>query len=321
MGYPDFVCMGFQKCATTTLYDLLKQHPQIVLCRDVKEPMYYRVPLFSFFGQGKRFYKWRYFGHVEEGDKRLKGEVNAGLTFTNCAKKVSRNMPPDTKMIFMMRNPVDRSYSSYKYFLARGFLTRDAVKYDIEHGHAAGFDHYVHDVLDNPKKRSKVMDKRFKYLVFSQSNYAACIREFLSTYDVKNMNFVIFEDFVRHEHEQCREIYSFLGIEDAPDIQYDLQSNESAEKPVSPVKSKCFMFLKGCNHFLYDLCCITHWSPWLYDKFRLGYNKARSKCLAEDTDRSKVLPETRAYLKKYYDADVRDLEQLTARDLRTIWNW
>ena len=28
---PDFVCIGFQKCGTTTLYDLLKQHANIYL--------------------------------------------------------------------------------------------------------------------------------------------------------------------------------------------------------------------------------------------------------------------------------------------------
>lgn len=43
---PDFVCIGFQKCGTTTLYDLLKQHANIYLTEDVKEPMFYRVPGF-----------------------------------------------------------------------------------------------------------------------------------------------------------------------------------------------------------------------------------------------------------------------------------
>ena len=35
----SFICIGFQKCGTTSLYDLLKQHSDIYLTEDVKEPI------------------------------------------------------------------------------------------------------------------------------------------------------------------------------------------------------------------------------------------------------------------------------------------
>ena len=41
---PDFICIGFQKCGTTSLYDLLKQHPNVYLTEDVKEPMFLPGP-------------------------------------------------------------------------------------------------------------------------------------------------------------------------------------------------------------------------------------------------------------------------------------
>ncbi len=319
MNYPDFVCMGFQKCGTTSLYTLLSHHPDIALCRDVKEPMYYRVPLASTIGLGKLYYKHRYFGHIKRGDKRLLGEINAGLTFSGCARKLSKNMPSSTKMIFMMRNPVDRSYSAYKYFLARGFLPMNIIAADKKFGHAKGFDIYVHSVLDNPKKRGCIMKKRMKYLVFSQSNYGACVSEYLSAFQLKNMHFMIFEEFVQDEHTACRRLYDFLGIADDANISYNAKSNESNEQVISPLKAKYFWLIKGVHYFFYDLIAMPHWAPKLYDRFASYYKRVRRSTLMRDTDKSKVLPQTRAYLMKYYHADIRRMEGLCGRDLRKIW--
>jgi len=320
MAYPDFVCMGFQKCGTTTLFDLLKQHPDIVLCRDVKEPMFYRVPFMHILG--RKYYRKRYFGHVPAGDGRLKGEINAGLTFNNCAKKLGRDMEPGTKMIFMIRDPVSRSYSAYKYFLARGFLPVGTIKDDIENGHAVSFDCYVRSVLERPGKRRRVMKSRLKYLVLSQSNYADCIEEYLNKFDLENMEFVVFEEFIKDQHKSCREVYAFLDVGDVTEIDYDMRLNEGKEKPLSPFWTRLFMVVRGMNHFFYDLCAMTHWAPGLYGRFYSGcYEKVRTKAMTEDTDRSGMMPETREYLQSYFEDDVKRTEKITGRSLRKLWGW
>ncbi len=319
MACPDFLCMGFQKCGTTTLHGIFRQHPQIALCRDVKEPMYYRVPIMSFIGRGNFYYRHRYFGHLSPEDPRLRGEINAGLTYTFCVKRMRGNIPKDTKMIFMLRNPITRSFSAYKYFLARGFLPIEMVGYDQEHGHAEGFDHYVHWVLDNPTRRKEVMKKQFKYMALSQSNYGYCIRAYLDDYSLENMRFVIFEEFVKDQHKACLELYDFLGIEDDPDIDYDIRLNEGAERSTDGKLSRQFMVIKGLNHFLLDLMGLEHWAPKLSDRFIGYYNRKHEACLVEDTDTSKPLPETRAYLTEYFLPDILETEALTKRDLQTLW--
>lgn len=320
MGYPDFVCMGFQKCGTTTLYDILAQHPQVALCRDVKEPMYYRIPAATVPGFGSVYYRKRYFGHVRPGDPRKKGEVNAGLTFSGCADRLKRHMSHDTKMIFMLRNPVDRSYSAYKYFLARGFLPAHVVEYDARFGHARGFDHYVHSVLKHPYKRDQIMKQRMHYLIFSQSNYMACISELLDTFDVRNMKFVIFEEFVADQHQACREIYDFVGIQDSDEINYQIRANEGCDCAVSGLHTRCFYFVKGIRYFFYDLLAMPHWAPGVYQRFENAYQRIRRRCLIPDKDKSKVLPSTRRYLEAYYGRDICNLEKLIGRDLHEVWS-
>ncbi|MCD8067436.1 MAG: hypothetical protein LUE87_00810, partial [Lachnospiraceae bacterium] len=174
---PSFICIGFQKCGTTSLYDLFKKNKYVYLTEDVKEPMYYRVPFMRRF-LGRRWYCQRYFGHYVEavlgktdnacevglitgrrghGDdtntdsaarhsesgtndasrglssctsdisaktegsgaapaaanrhRLIAGEINAGLGYKNCAKWVGKDFAPNTKLVFMMRDPADRCYS------------------------------------------------------------------------------------------------------------------------------------------------------------------------------------------------------------------
>lgn len=111
----SFICIGFQKCGTTSLYDLLKQHPDIYLTEDVKEPMFYRVP---FVRQilGRNWYRKRYFGHLEEA-RRMTPEARrlallvlvllpqkpAGWPLRNRSSRLplrrSQTAPPDARAV------------------------------------------------------------------------------------------------------------------------------------------------------------------------------------------------------------------------------
>ena len=320
MDCVDLICMGFQKCGTTTLFEIFRQHPDVVLCRDVKEPMYYRVPFFiQMIGRGQKYYNWRYFAHVTDDDPRMRGEINAGLTFTHCAEKLNRDLDRDVKMIFMMRNPADRSYSAYKYFLARGFLPEKDIDYDLEHGHAQGFDHYCHSVLDDRSQRSKIMKKRLKYLVFSQSNYAACIEDYLKYFPKTNMKFVIFEEFIKDQHAACLDIYDFLGLKDYDSIDYSVRANEGNEKPVSGHMARKFKVRKGWNYAFYEFMNITKWAPGLYGIYKRYFERFRDRTLVPDDDRSPMYPQTRDYLMRYYRKDIKRLEGITGKDLTAIW--
>ncbi len=256
---------------------------------------------------------------MDKNDKRLKGEVNAGLTYTGCARKLRRDYPHDVKMIFMLRDPVDRSYSAYKYFLARGFLPTWAYRYDEKYGHAQGFDYYVHRILDDPKQKSQIMNKRLKYLVFSQSNYGACIAEYLNGFELKNMDFVIFERFIVNEQEECKRIYDFLGVSGEGQLDRVVKSNEGNNKAVSAWRAKQLYLIKGLNYAFYDLLAMPYWAAGLYGRFKRYYKDVRKKCLAPDTDKSKILPSTRKYLMDYYSADIEKLERLTGKDLSAVW--
>ncbi|MCC8136943.1 MAG: sulfotransferase domain-containing protein [Clostridiales bacterium] len=315
---PEFLCMGFQKCGTTTLFEILKQHREVVLCRDVKEPMYYRVQGLWFIGR-QRYYQWRYYGHIAPDDTRRCGEINAGLTFTGCAKKICRDFSPDTKLIFMMRNPVDRAYSSYKYFLARGFLPKGAVLEDRKYGHAEAFDRYVHSVLDDPAQERQIMRKRLKYLVFSQSCYSTCIQEYLDFFPKENIRLVFFEEFVQDEKAACRELFDFIGIGEDESVDYSIRANEGNERAFSDSAAKRFQIIKGFHYGFYEFAALPYWLPNAYKKFRGYYDRKRQESFLPDEDKSAMLPKTREYLEAYFAEEVRGIERLSGRNLDSLW--
>ncbi len=321
MAYPDFICVGFQKCGTTTLYELLGQHPQIALTREVKEPMWYRVPYFSYYAPHS-LYEWRYFGDIPGIETKLKGEINAGLTFTNCAQRLKRDTDSSVKMMFVMRNPAERCYSAYKYFVARGFLPGGEVEKDAQLGHAQAFDQYVHSVLDNPRKRKHLMDKRLKYLVFSQSNYATCIEEYQEIFPDNPMKYFTLEEFSKNPHAICREIYDFLGVDDCEGINYNVRANEGRKRAVSSRRAKWTKFVKGWHYGLYELACMSHWAPNAYPHFKNFYDNVRAKAIVEDTrEPEPMLCETRAYLMDYYEDEVTRTEQLTKLPVMELWGY
>lgn len=313
---PSFLCMGFQKCGTTTLYDLLLQHPEIALPRDVKEPMYYRVPVARAIG-GSRYYEWRYFSHLSPQDPRLVGEVNAGLTFNNCAKKLKKDFPPETKLIFMMRNPVTRAWSAYKFFSALGFLPLEVIRDDLKRGHAAAFHRYVRSVLCNPKKHDAIMKERLKYLVFSQGNYDTCIREYEDFFP--NMHFILFEEFIRDQKGACETLYDFLGIPADNSIQYGIQANETSRAAAGPLRARAREIIKGGDYIFDELIGMSQWAPPVYKAYH-KFNRAMYRtCTVADTDKSKMLPETRQLLEDYYRVEKEKIEMRLGRKLDQLW--
>lgn len=311
------MCIGFQKCGTTSLYDILRQHKKIYLTEGVKEPMFYRVPLLRPC-LGKKWYEKRYFGHFRPESGQTPGEINAGLSFRGCADKIGRDFPKETRLIFLMRDPADRCYSAYKYFLPLGFLPCRTVKDDQKRGHAAAFDRYVHRVLESPVKRKQIMRRRLKYLCFSQGNYARCIEEYLRYFPKENMKFVFFEEMVQNQQESVEDILEFIRVEKDPEVNYNVKSNESIFCAVSPLRSKIMYGAQGIYHLFMDFLHLGR-CPAAARAFRRGFRHILTFCIAPETDRSKMFPRTRQFLNRYYKEETARLEELIGRKVPESW--
>jgi hypothetical protein len=115
----DFMIVGAQKCGTTTLFKILNRHPSIVGCRP-KEPHYFSTTA-----------DWRrdlttYEGLFEQREGALCFEASTSYTFYPL-----KNLGiwddlfaynPRMKLIYVVRNPVDRIVSAYMHAYERGYV-------------------------------------------------------------------------------------------------------------------------------------------------------------------------------------------------------
>jgi hypothetical protein len=107
---PHFVIIGAMKSATSSLYDQLSRQPGIFMCTP-KEP--------NFFSDAEQYAKgmaW-YSGLFAEADKDcLLGEASTHYTklptHPMTVQRLKEHMP-DSRLVYVMRHPVDRLVSHY----------------------------------------------------------------------------------------------------------------------------------------------------------------------------------------------------------------
>lgn len=105
---PDFCIIGSAKAGTTSLDHYLGQHPKIFTCK-LKEPHYFSTQ--QLLDLGDDWYKGLY-AEAQEG--QLCGEASTSYTrFPLVAGTAQRlyEANPDMKLIYILRNPVDRVQS------------------------------------------------------------------------------------------------------------------------------------------------------------------------------------------------------------------
>ena len=116
MSLVDFIIGGAAKSGTRSLYNFLCGHPDVC----VSQPK--EVNYFSKYYEDQSLDAYRgYFDHCGAG--QLRGEASTSyLEFAERTAPRIRNDVPDVRLLFILRDPVDRAYSDYWYAVRQGRL-------------------------------------------------------------------------------------------------------------------------------------------------------------------------------------------------------
>ncbi len=108
MTGPDFIVAGARRCGTTWLHRCLAEHPEIALPAATKE-------LFFFDRNWARGADWyaRHFRGCPPG--RLRGEVSPSYFTAPEAPARIKGLLPDVRLVFVLRNPLERAVSLYHH--------------------------------------------------------------------------------------------------------------------------------------------------------------------------------------------------------------
>lgn len=118
---PDFIIIGAQKAGTTTLYDNLAKHPAIQSC-DIKEVHFFDTN----WSKGENWYRGHFPTQREKsaalarGESWTTGEGSPYYMFHPLVPERVKSVTPNSKLIVILRNPIDRAYSHYQHEVRKG---------------------------------------------------------------------------------------------------------------------------------------------------------------------------------------------------------
>lgn len=203
----DFIIIGAAKSGTTSLYQYLKQHPSICMSQ-VKET--------NFFSLEGRKICFNGPGDMETGahSKSISDIKDYQKTFLHCKNKQLRgeasplylsdkNTPkniflkaPNVKLIAILRNPVDRAYSSYMH------LVRDQRETIRDFRQA----------LDAEQDR---INNNYSEIWHYATNgfYYQQLMRYYSLFGAEQILVLFHDDLIKNRNHQLDIIYKFLNVE------------------------------------------------------------------------------------------------------------
>lgn len=134
MTLPNFLIVGAQKSGTTSLHDILSQHPEAYLS-SVKEINPFTNPVK--YSRGVRYYSNFFKGSTST--QVLVGESSPGYMCNPSGPDRIKKDLGEIKIVMILRDPIKRAFSQYwdnrrhlsetmdEYQIVNGFLTDDYV--------------------------------------------------------------------------------------------------------------------------------------------------------------------------------------------------
>lgn len=199
----DFVVIGAQKCATTTLFELLRQHP------DINMPIEKEVPFFT--GEDCSPESWRQFAerYFASGSGRLWGKASPQYMANADVPARLAALMPKVKMIAVLRDPIDRCRSHYRMGVRRNTETRSF---------ASAVESCLHPLTLAMARAERAPSHQLGYEPESQfylawSEYGRVLRGYRAHFPAEQLLVVYLEDLESDPVSVLEQVLEFLDLD------------------------------------------------------------------------------------------------------------
>jgi Sulfotransferase domain len=214
---PDFIIAGAPRSGTSWLYALARRHPQLAMAEPMApEPKFFLVD--ELWHRGIDYYSTKWFDPLPAG--RALGEKSTNyLESPHAAARICRALPK-VKLIFLLRNPVDRAYSNYLWSRQNGLESET-------------FERAV--ALEEQRDRDLAPDFRYArpHAYFSRGLYADLLIRFYNRFPREQILVLRYEDLETCPQRVAANFHRFLGVSEMPALANGLGPINAA-KPSSP---------------------------------------------------------------------------------------
>lgn len=296
MTLPNFLIIGAAKAGTSSIFNYLIQHPK-VYGPAIKEPAFFAFDneLVDFKGPGDELLNQTIitdfkdyqslFDNVTE--EQAIGEASVIYLYNEQAPYRIRHYIPDTKIIVILRNPVDRAISSF------GHLSRD------------GFEPFMS--LDEAlKEEDKRKRNNWQHLwhYAGMGYYYESLKRYYGQFPEENIAIYLYDEFRRDSMGVLKSMFEFLEVEESfiPEVSY--KYNVSGV----PRSKLLHRFLRQPSAFKHGMKKI------IPEKVRDGIRilVTEKNIIPQKID---VSESTRQHLKEMYQEDILKTQSLINKDL------
>jgi len=215
---PDFLVIGTQKAGTTSLYNYLIQHPQVIKNKSWKEVRYYDVP--EHYDQGWVWYLGNFPSKWEKGSRLTLDNSPSYLYFPYIPELIKRDLG-DIKMIAILREPVSRAYSAWKMYHSFG-TNPDVAPVNQKIADRRSFSEAVQQELTHQLPAGS-----YSYDYVARGRYVDQLERYFSTFGRDQLLVLESKYFQKNIAESLHQVCDFIGIDPFSD---ELLSKLSEEK-------------------------------------------------------------------------------------------
>ena len=283
---PNLFIVGTGRAGTTSLYNYLKQHPEVFMS-PIKEPHYFARKDIYEFHDGVDIEKIisdfkEYISLFKDGKgKKIRGEASTTYLYSKTATSEIYELIPDAKIIISLRNPIERALSHFRMNIAGGVI-------------------FTRSFCGAIRKRS---------LYLWMGLYYEHVKRYLETFSTQNVKIIIYDDLKNDTLSVMKDICRFLKIDENYVFNIDLSKKYNVS--LIPKNLYLHMLATRTRKILKEVVPFN-----LYNRIREIY---KMFFLSEnpnsfDFDVSKCID----FLVDYFKEDLKKLSDLLGRDL-SFW--
>jgi hypothetical protein len=189
--------VGAPKAGTTSLYHYLSEHPEVFMSREKETDFFSSEELkgLSFYYKSKSVpsleaYKLQFEGAT---DAKILGEGSVSYLYYPKVPVKIKEYNPSSKIIIMLRHPVDRAYSHYLMDYGLGLI-------DVS----------FEEVMN---RKGIEANKVFYQQCIELGFYYAQVKRYLDIFGASNVHLIEYESFKRNTSEEMQKVFEFIDID------------------------------------------------------------------------------------------------------------
>jgi len=283
--WPNFFIVGASKAGTTSLYEYLSKTPGIFMSSR-KEPRYFNRNLVeSYLTQIHDKSEYLNLFRQVKNEKAI-GEASPTYLPNPESAELIHEAVPHSRIIIMLRDPVERAYSQYLGLKNKGYTKLP-------------FHVIIRDLKNKRKDLPEYKDILYAGLYFEN------VKRYLDIFGSTQVKILIFEEFIKDVRRTVKEVLEFLGVDEEPPAVIEKTFN-----PYSVPRGKISGYILT-NQTIARFC------------YRIMSNSLRLKLKEKIIVKREIKPELsredRLSLETFYRNDTKNLQILLKRKLP--WGW